>query len=358
MTTGRHRASGRSPRVFAVIVAMLALLIVGVLVRSTFGSKAGPSGARGASPAVPSTAPTRPRDGSATPSASSTPVRRGKLVIHGAGDTNVQPDYIGVSPSNYGYLLSGMNGLFLRDDLSVVNLECPASKVGSPLPKEFAFRCDPGALPFLKRGGIEVANMANNHSWDLGPDALEDTRRNIEGAGMAAVGAGRDPDEAEEPAIFHLNGWTVAVVGLDEVVDPPQEVAGPDHPGTACGHDVGCMVRAIRRAAEASDLVVVDIHWGVELDTQPRGYQVEQGKRFVAAGADVIFGGHSHRLQPLSFVHGKPVFWSLGNFVWPHFSEEGARTAVGEVVVRPSGRITAELLPVYIAASGHPVLSE
>jgi poly-gamma-glutamate synthesis protein (capsule biosynthesis protein) len=270
---------------------------------------------------------------------------------------NVQPDYIGVSPSNYDFMLSGVKSLFTRDDLTVVNLECPASHVGTQLPKTFSFHCDPDALPYLKRGGVDVANMANNHAWDLGPEGLVDTRHNIERAGMAAVGAGRDPDEAEEAAIFHLEGWTVAVVGIDEVIDPPDEVAGPRHPGTACGHDVDCMVDEIRRAARASDLVVVDIHWGVELDTQPRGYQVAQAKRFVAAGADVIFGGHSHRLQPLSRIRGKPVFWSLGNFVWPHFSEEGARTAVAEVVVHPNGKIAARVLPAYISVSGHPELT-
>ena len=199
--------------------------------------------------------------------------------------------------------------------------------------------------------------MANNHSWDLGPEALLDTRRNLERTGLAAVGAGRDPKQAAEPALLHIKGWTVAVVGIDEVIDPPEEVAGPDHPGTACGHDVDCSVRAIRRAAAASDLVVVVIHWGVELDTQPRGYQMEEADRFIAAGADVIFGSHAHRLQPLGFVHGKPVFWGLGNFVWPHFSEEGSRTAVAEVRVRPNGKIDARLLPAYIGTSGHPQLT-
>jgi poly-gamma-glutamate synthesis protein (capsule biosynthesis protein) len=103
--------------------------------------------------------------------------------------------------------------------------------------------------------------------------------------------------------------------------------------------------------------VIVIIHWGVELDTQPRAYQVAEAKRFVAAGADVIFGSHAHRLQPLGFLHGKPVFWGLGNFVWPHFSEEGSRTAVAEVRVRPNGKISAKLLPAYIATSGHPELT-
>ena len=339
-----------------LVVAALAIGIAAVLIlRPSSGSRplAGspPSAGESSSPSAPSTT-----SRSASPSPSREP--KGRLIIHGAGDTNVESSYIGVSSSNYDYMLSGVKSLFRHDDLTVVNLECSVTDGGSAVPKTFNFRGDPDALPFLKRGGVDVANIANNHSYDYGPDALVDTRRNIERAGMAAVGAGKDTGQAEAPAIFHVKGWTVAVVGIDEVVDPyPEEIATATKPGTACGHDVGCMIDVIRRAAARSDLVVVDIHWGVELDTQPRSYQVEQAKRFVAAGADVIFGGHSHRLQPLSFIHGKPVFWSLGNFVWPHFSEEGSRTAVARVVVRPNGTIQAKLLPAYIAAGGHPVLT-
>jgi poly-gamma-glutamate capsule biosynthesis protein CapA/YwtB (metallophosphatase superfamily) len=356
VSPARHRRPPRSPRAFILVVATLAVGIVAVLLlRPSFGSKpvAGAS-PTGTNPSPSS--PTRSTPATGEPSPSEQP--RGRLLIHGAGDTNVEPSYISVSPSNYDYMLSGVKALFLHDDLTVVNLECAVTNGGSAVPKTFNFRGDPAALPFLKRGGVDVANMANNHSYDYGADGLVDTRRNIERAGMAAVGAGKDTTQAEAPAIFHLKGWIVAAVGIDEVVDPyPEELATAIKPGTACGHDVDCMVGEIRRAAAKSDLVVVDIHWGVELDTQPRGYQVEQAKRFVAAGADVIFGGHSHRLQPLSFIGGKPVFWSLGNFVWPHLSEEGSRTAVAQVVVKPNGTIKAKLLPAYIAASGHPVLT-
>jgi poly-gamma-glutamate synthesis protein (capsule biosynthesis protein) len=102
--------------------------------------------------------------------------------------------------------------------------------------------------------------------------------------------------------------------------------------------------------------VIVTIHWGVELDTKPRPEQVELGRAFVRAGADVIFGHHAHRLQPLDHYRGRPTFWGLGNFVWPNFSAPGSITAVAEVVVRPNGSIRGSLLPAHIEAAGHPVL--
>jgi poly-gamma-glutamate synthesis protein (capsule biosynthesis protein) len=116
------------------------------------------------------------------------------------------------------------------------------------------------------------------------------------------------------------------------------------------------MIDAVRAAAGRADIVVVDIHWGVELDTQPRAEQVALGHRLIDAGADVIFGGHSHRLQPMETYHGRPIFYSLGNFVWPNLSVAGSTTAVAEVTVTPQGRFRGRLLPAFITAPGHPVL--
>jgi poly-gamma-glutamate capsule biosynthesis protein CapA/YwtB (metallophosphatase superfamily) len=76
----------------------------------------------------------------------------------------------------------------------------------------------------------------------------------------------------------------------------------------------------------------------------------------IDAGADAIFGHHPHRLQPLEFYRGRPIAWSLGNFVWPRLSVPSATTAVAQVVVEPDGRIAACLLPTFIESSGHPVL--
>jgi poly-gamma-glutamate capsule biosynthesis protein CapA/YwtB (metallophosphatase superfamily) len=287
-----------------------------------------------------------------------TPEPRGRLVIHGTGDVNLDPSYISSFAANgYEYAWSGLDGLFLQDDLTVVNLECPASDAGAIIPKEFNFRCDPDALPAMRRAGVEVANQANNHGYDYGPEALMDSVANLRRAGIEPVGAGRDDRAALRPAILEIDGWTVAVVGLGMVVDPAEGVAGPDHPGIAAGHDTDAMLRAIREAESRADLVVVTIHWGVELDTEPRTEQVALGQEFVEAGADIVFGHHAHRLQPLTHYRGRPIFWGLGNFVWPNFSAEGSTTAVARAIVRPDGSVRGMLLPAFIEAPGHPVLT-
>ena len=73
-------------------------------------------------------------------------------------------------------------------------------------------------------------------------------------------------------------------------------------------------------------------------------------------GADASFGHHAHRLQPMDVYRGRPIFYGLGNFVWPNFSVEGSTTAVAEVSVDHDGRIRGRLLPAFIESAGHPVL--
>ncbi|TMK86174.1 MAG: CapA family protein [Actinobacteria bacterium] len=358
---GRHRKRGGLARSLGALLAVVvALGLAGVFARSAFQPGTTPTRATGSTPpASPSVSPLASPSPSLSPSPRATaPAGRGRLVIHGTGDVSVDPNYIPNFRSyGYGYAWSGLNGLFKRDDLTVVNLECAVSRLGSPVPKKFNFRGDPAALPAMRAAGVEVANMANNHSYDFGPQALMDEREQLRRNDIAPIGAGADPQEALSPALFTIRGWRVAVLGFDKVVDPyPEAVARPGHPGTAAGHNEAAMIGAVKAAAGVADVVVVMIHWGVELDTQPRASEVSLAHRLVQAGADVIFGGHSHRLQPMESYRGRPIFYSLGNFVWPNLSAAGATTAVAEVTISPSGEVTGRLLPAYIESAGHPVL--
>ncbi len=283
---------------------------------------------------------------------------RGELVIHGVGDVNLDPAYIpNLANQGYGFAFEGLDGLFENDDLTVVNLECVPSDLGRPLDKAFTFRCDPDALAVARANGVDAANLANNHSLDFGVEAMLDGLANVEAAGIAAVGVGHDRQRATAPAVFETNGWTIAVLGMNGVVSAEWWLADDDRPGTASGDDLEQMVAAVEAAGEAADIVVVSIHWLWELETTPRPDDEERARAMIAAGADIVFGHHPHRLGDVDFIDGRPVFWTLGNFVWPRFSDAGATTAVGRVVIGPDGAIEACLIPAFIATSGRPELT-
>ena len=304
---------------------------------------------------VAATAPSAAEPTASDPGPSEEP--KEPLVIHGTGDVSLDPSYIpAFRAKGYAWAWSGLNGLFRRDDLTVINHECPSTDIVAPLSKTFVFRCDPKALDEAVQAGVDVASLANNHGFDQGPEALLDSVRNLRRAGIVPIGAGASSEEADAPAYVDIGGWRIGLVGVGEVVDPPEQVAVGGEIGTAVGHDFPRALRAIEEAEANADLVIVVIHWGVELDTQPREYQVEEARRMIDAGADVIFGHHAHRLQPMGTYRGRPIFYGLGNFVWPSFSPEGSTTAVARVLIRSNGDIVGRLLPATIVSDGHPVL--
>jgi poly-gamma-glutamate synthesis protein (capsule biosynthesis protein) len=345
------------------IVRLLVLILGGVLAGAgafAIWAQGQPDAVAASSTDAVALAPTTTKSttGPTSTTTSSTVPERGWLVIHGTGDVNLDPAYIpALAAEGWDHAWSGLDGLFLEDDLTVVNLECAPSDLGSPEPKEFVFRCPPQALPSLAINGIEVANLGNNHSGDYGKEALVDGRANLLASGVAPVGAGSDFDEAGAPALFEVGGWTIAVVGFGGVFPNDAWVASEETAGMRNGDDTDSMVDAVAAASALADLVIVTVHWGVELDTAPRPDDVDRAESMIAAGADIIFGHHPHRLQPLDVVDGRPVFWSLGNFVWPNFSVASSTTAVARAVVSPDGTIEGCLIPAMIESHGHPILT-
>ena len=282
---------------------------------------------------------------------------RQRLVVSGVGDTNLDPNYIpAFRDKGYEHAFTGLDGVFIDDDLTIVNLECSSSDIGTPAHKAFTFNCAREALPIMADWGVEVANLANNHGADWGMEALLATKVNVANSGMAPVGVGANAVEAHEAAYFEVNGWKVAVIGLGGVIPHQGWIATEDSPGMADGDTIETMVAAVEAADQVADLVFVTIHWGVELDLQPRPEDIERAHAMIDAGADAIFGHHPHRLQPLEFYKGRPIAWSLGNFVWPRLSDAGATSAIAQVIVEPDGTIDACLIPVFIESHGHPVV--
>ena len=279
------------------------------------------------------------------------------LVIHATGDVNLDPRYV-VRFATDGYdAFDRLDGLFVDDDLTIVNLECAPSMLGSPLDKEFVFRCPPSSLRALVAGGVEVVNLANNHAQDYGTEAMLDGVIQARLAGLHPVGVGADLSSAISPALFEVNGWTIAVLGMGGVVPNWTWLATDDGPGMASGDDIEQMTVAVAAADEVADLVLVTIHWGVELEAEPRPDDVERARAMIAAGADAVFGHHSHRLGRVELVDGRPVFWTLGNFVWPRMSDASAATGVARLEISGDGEIDACILPAFIEQSGQPVLT-
>jgi len=237
-------------------------------------------------------------------------------------------------------ILAGVAPLLSRADLAVVNLETAITSRGSPSPgKQYAFRAPPSAFAALRAGGVDVASMANNHGMDFGRQGLEDSLAAAAAADFPVVGIGRDAGEAYRPLIREVKGQRVAVLGATQVLDDDLRAswtATDTQPGLASAKEVERLVDAVQAARAQADTVVVYLHWGTEGQTCPNEAQPILARTLAEAGADVIVGGHAHRLQGAGRLGGAFVAYGLGNFVF--YSDRGPGTETGVLTVTVTGR--------------------
>lgn len=288
------------------------------------------------------------------------PPQRTRLVISGTGDVNLDPLFVRTFPSTgYEDAWTGLFDRFLDDDLTLVNLECSPSDLGTPWDKKWTFRCDTAALAPMAAAGVDVANLANNHAMDFGMEAMLDGRNNLRAVGIEPVGTGPNRAAAYAPAMFTINGWKVAIIGSGGVnPETGSWIATDDRPGMTAGDDTESIAEAIRTAKQDADIVIVTAHWGKNDETTIQPFERRQAQAWIEAGADGIFGHHQHRLLPLEWIDGKPVAFGLGNFVWQAHPPAAKQTAIAQFVFETDGRISACLVPVVIERTGHPVVQD
>ena len=202
-------------------------------------------------------------------------------------------------------------------DIFMANEEFPFSTRGTPAEdKQFTFRADPSLVSIFKELGIDIVTLANNHAMDYGTDALLDTCETLDKAGIARVGAGKHLEEAKAPVILEAQGKKIGFLGASRVIPVGSWNATSTKPGMLTTYDPKILVDEIRKLREQCDYLVVYVHWGIERKETPEDYQRSLGKQYIDAGADVVIGSHPHVLQGVEYYKGKPIVYSLGNFIF------------------------------------------
>lgn len=224
--------------------------------------------------------------------------------------------------NSYDYPYKHVSSLFLQDDITIANLETPVTATGVPAQnKTYVYKSSPLAVPAMKKAGIDVVNLANNHSMDQGVPGLLDTFVALDDNQIEYVGAGKDASRAYAPVFIEKNGIKIAILGFSRVIPETSWFAGNTQPGLADSYDPALAVKAIQQANSHADLVVVIAHWGKERSDYPVDHQKELSRAYIDAGADLIVGGHPHVLQGFERYNDKWIAYSLGNFIFTRSSE-------------------------------------
>lgn len=269
-----------------------------------------------------------------------------ELVLLAVGDIEVRPS--GQVPESQGWdadeQFDLVRPILTSGDLTFGQLETPMSNRNAPAGPGASARqaLDPDQIAsVLRRGGVNVMSFAGNHTSSMGPDAIADTLQAAKAHDITLMGAGMNIKEARQPAILERKGVKVGFLAYCSVV-PEGEEAREDKAGMtpmrattryelvdwqagspprviseAFPDDLQAMVEDIQRLRPQVDVLVVSYHWGIHFEPATIAmYQYEVGHAAIDAGADMILGHHPHILKPVEVYRGKPIIYSMGNFVF------------------------------------------
>jgi len=355
----RRRRVRRRRLVLLGAVAVVALAAVA-------GARALTRGAGSPSPGAGAAA--RPGAAAHTPSArpsasggaaSSAALASRVITIGWVGDTTPGSMY-GMPPDDGRALFGSLRPLLSAPDLMIANLEgtystAGPSKCGASTTNCYAFQAPPSYAAALAWSGIDLVNMANNHSMDYLARGFAQTKAALKRAGIAYAGP---PDTV---TIVRVRGLRVAVAGFSP------------YPWSAPLNDIPAAARLVRRAAAEADIVVVLMHAGAEGAGEihtPHGSESAFGEdrgnarafshAMIDAGADLVLGSGPHVIRGIERYRDHLIAYSLGNFAgWHNFGLGGNLSLSGLLTVRidGAGRIVGgRWLSLYVASPGVPTL--
>lgn len=200
-------------------------------------------------------------------------------------------------------------------DIAFGNLEGPVGENGKRVGSRFSFHMDPEGLLALKRAGMDVVSFSNNHVGDYGYEGFNETLGHLKSIGMGVTGAGTNIIEAHTPYIIEVKGVRIGYLAATDV-GPNWMKATKARSGIALIDEA--FMNAIRNADSTVDVLVVSIHFGDEyspVSTRQRTV----AHRVVDSGADIVVGHHPHVMQAMEMYKEKPIFYSLGNYIFDQY---------------------------------------
>ena len=214
-----------------------------------------------------------------------------------------------------------VRALLSKADLSVANFESSAGTKGKADPsKPYSFRTSQAALQGFA-SVFEAASLANNHAGDFGRDDYIETIAALTQAGARPFGGGKNAVEAHRAVIFERNGLRIGLLGYLDIF-PRWFSSAPGMPGAAWLDSDQAALDIAHARKDGADVVVIIPHWGTEHEPQANQRQRRMARNLIDAGADAVIGGHPHVVQDYEIYKGKPIIYSLGNFVFDGFADE------------------------------------
>jgi len=245
-------------------------------------------------------------------------------------------------------------------DLALCHMETPL--VPGPVQGYPSFRTPPALAGDAKAIGWDVCSTASNHSLDAGQSGIGTTLKALDRAGLKHTGTARSRREANRSTILEAKGIKVAFLSFTAVSNGQAVPHDWSFNWASAGRILADARKARRRGADA---VILNLHWGTEFSHAISASQAALARRLTRSPAiTAVVGQHVHVVQPIRWVHRKPVVFGEGNLVsnqtaacCPAESQDGLIALIDFVATR--GRVKAKrvrYLPVWVRHPDYRVL--
>ncbi|HAT03959.1 MAG TPA: AmmeMemoRadiSam system protein B [Candidatus Magasanikbacteria bacterium] len=218
-------------------------------------------------------------------------------------------------------------------DVIGANLEGPFADSRRDTTKEIAFRFDPALIPMLQKYNLSLFTIANNHTLDMGWQGFEESKKNLSDAGIEYYGHELRVTQEDSVLYKEIGGLKFGFIGVDD---------------TILKLDVSIIKQLIEESEKNNDYTIVNIHWGAEygvLNSNAR--QQYLAHEMIDAGADVIIGNHPHVVQEIEMYHDRPIFYSLGNFIFDQYFSIPTQQTIGVgLVFQDTDSLNIHIFPI------------
>lgn len=220
---------------------------------------------------------------------------------------------------------------------------------------KYVLKNEVDSIKGLEFAGFNLVNLANNHILDYYEEGLFDTIEILKEHGIAFSGAGKNLEEAKKPAILEKKGYKIGLLSYTDMAEIIYK-GNPQIMFAARENKAGVVKRPItfddsiksdiESLRKEVDILMVSLHWGIEESFEITENQVEFAHNLIDNGVDVILGHHPHQFQGIEIYKGKPIFYSLGNFIFDQNDPENQEAFIMNMEFRDNVLVSLEGIPV------------
>jgi len=215
------------------------------------------------------------------------------------------------------------------------------------LVKTEVFRLPEAYLPELLHSGLNVLNLANDHTLDCGREALGQAVRWMLATGIQPLGAGDNQTQAQQPVYLTEKGITLSLLSFNLA-----PIAGTEFCRQCTGpafYEPVMLSRYLAEMGKRSDYRLVFLHWGESNAGGVRPQPQEVAREAINFGADLVIGFGPQGPEGLERIRGKWIIGSLGNFVSDPTTPQGQEGLLLCAEFVPRRMMNLRLLPLHLA---------